>query len=332
MITPEIKQQLEAQKKECLFCRIISGEFPAKTVYQDEEVISMLDIRPAIKGHLLYLPIEHYPIMPLMPPEVFRHYFGLVPQLVSSLKKALAKTGITIFIANGGVAGQQAPHFLTHFFPREKDDGFLNFYFKPKNNPLDQQIVQILVRNLNIMMENHFKRSPALWHKDMGDKASYLEDNYNNSVLLYEDEKVACFLPEKNILPGQIEVYSKIEPRDIEKLSISDAQHFFYVASYVSTLLFEGLKMQATNIIVKSGKSDDNPEGKLCAYVLPRNGEDSLNKTMLWEPKEPSYNLDDLVSKIKDKTWKIKYEIEPEFQLKKPHEEIIDAINAIKNQ
>jgi histidine triad (HIT) family protein len=331
-VNPEIKKQLEEQKKSCIFCRIISGEYPAKTIYEDQEVISMLDIRPAIKGHLLYLPKEHYPIMPLMPPEVFRHYFGLIPQLVSALKKALVKTGVTIFIANGGAAGQQAPHFVTHFFPREKGDGFFNFLFKTKNNPLDQEIVQILVRNLNIMMNNHFGREPAPWHQGMGEQALHLEENYHNSVLLYEDEKVACFLPEKGLVMGQIEVYSKIEDKNIENLSIADSQHFFYVASYVSTLLFEGLKMQGTNIIVKSGTSDDNSSGKLCAYILPRHEQDGFNKNFLWDSQDPKYNLDELVPKIKDKTWKIKYEevklVEPQTKIN----EIQAAIDLIKNQ
>jgi len=71
--------------------------------------------------------------------------------------------------------------------------------------------------------------------------------------------------------------------------------------------VFEGLKVQATNIILKSGTADDNPEGKLCVHVLPRMQDDGLNKTLLWEPKQPSYDLDSIMKKIKDKTWNIKY-------------------------
>jgi len=41
---------------DCLFCKIIRGEIPSYTLYEDEEVKVFLDILPASKGHSLVIP------------------------------------------------------------------------------------------------------------------------------------------------------------------------------------------------------------------------------------------------------------------------------------
>jgi histidine triad (HIT) family protein len=305
-LTPEIKAQLVEQKKQCVFCKLVSGEMEAKKVFEDDVTIGMVDIHPAMKGHTLFMLKEHYPIMPYIPPEEFQHLFGLIPQMCKAVQKAMVSTSVNVFIANGGPAGQQAPHFLMHIFPREKGDGFFNFFWKEKES-LDKEAIKILSHNFPIMMQNHFGRVPAAWHNGTGERPSHLNNIEERGTVIYEDEKALCILLKKGVTKGHIEIYSKEEKSEIAKLSIESSAHLFYVASFAATLVFEGLKVQATNIILKSGTADDNPEGKLCVHVLPRMQDDGLNKTLLWEPKQPSYDLDSIMKKIKDKTWNIKY-------------------------
>jgi histidine triad (HIT) family protein len=348
-LTPEIKAQLEEQKKQCIFCKLISGEMPAKTVFEDDTVIAMMDIYPALKGHFTYMLKEHYPIMPYIPADEFTHLFGLIPQLSEAAQSGLIKTGMTVFIANGGVAGQQSPHFLLHFLPRDKGDGFFNFMFKC-NESLEDEKLKVLSNNFPIMMSNHFKRNPASWHLGNGESVSFLKDVYENSNVLYEDEKVLCVIPEKGAVAGHIEIYSKAEEKDITKVSIEDSAHLFFTASLAATLVFEGLGAQGTNIILKSGLTDDNLNGKLCIHVLPRFEEDSL-KEMLWQPTQPEYDVDDIASQIKNNTWKVKYTEEKKEVVEKkesvvkeptvikigekkssnPEDEIKEAIERMKN-
>jgi len=308
-LTPEIKAQLDEQKKQCIFCKLISGEQEAKTVFQDDVTIAMLDINPAIKGHTLFLLKEHYPIMPYIPADEFKHYFGLIPGLCQAVKEGMVTTGVNVFIANGGVAGQQSPHFLIHLFPRESGDGFFNFMFDQKGESLPEDKVQMLTHNFPIMMNNHFGRNPAPWHKGSGEKPAFLDSVYQNSTTLYEDEKVLAVLPNFSLVPGHIEIHSKVEEHDIDKLSIEDSAHLFYTASFAATAVFEGLGAQGTNIVLKSGTSDDNPDGKLVLHILPRAPDDGLDK-MLWKPTPPKYDLDKIKSRIKDHTWKVKYKTE----------------------
>lgn len=45
--------------KECLFCKIASGEIPAKVVYSDEKVIAFEDIKPKAPIHIIIIPRAH---------------------------------------------------------------------------------------------------------------------------------------------------------------------------------------------------------------------------------------------------------------------------------
>jgi histidine triad (HIT) family protein len=44
---------------DCLFCRIVRGELPAKKVFEDEFVLAFHDIRPAAPVHVLVVPKQH---------------------------------------------------------------------------------------------------------------------------------------------------------------------------------------------------------------------------------------------------------------------------------
>ena len=119
-MSPE--QMAEAQKQNCIFCKIIKGEIPSKKVYEDEEMLAILDINPAVAGHMLVMPKEHVPLMPMIPQKSFLHIFAVVRQLVKAQKEAVLNPYSTVFIANGAAAGQQSPHFLFHVIPRENTD------------------------------------------------------------------------------------------------------------------------------------------------------------------------------------------------------------------
>ena len=44
----------------CLFCRILRGEIPAKKVYEDEHVFAIEDIDPKAPTHVLVIPKKHF--------------------------------------------------------------------------------------------------------------------------------------------------------------------------------------------------------------------------------------------------------------------------------
>jgi histidine triad (HIT) family protein len=137
-LTPEQQQAIEQQKAQCLFCQIIEEKIPSKKIYEDKLIIGILDINPAAKGHVLVMPKEHYPIMPIIPPETFKHLFDKTKQIDKEIKNALLCKETTMFIANGGAAGQQSNHFMLHIIPRENDDHLEMLDIQEKEAPADE--------------------------------------------------------------------------------------------------------------------------------------------------------------------------------------------------
>ena len=46
--------------KDCIFCKIVSGEVSSNKVYEDENFLAFLDIHPQSPGHTLVIPKKHY--------------------------------------------------------------------------------------------------------------------------------------------------------------------------------------------------------------------------------------------------------------------------------
>ena len=134
-MSPDQQKAMDEQKAQCIFCKIIKGEVPSKKVYEDDKIIALLDINPATKGHLLVMPKDHYPIIPLIPQEVFKHLFSRVRDIDLCVKESLLCKETTIFIANGGAAGQQSTHFMLHVIPRDSGDSLDMLDIKGKETP-----------------------------------------------------------------------------------------------------------------------------------------------------------------------------------------------------
>ena len=126
----------EFQKKQCIFCQIVSGKVQSKKIYEDNSSIAILDINPANPGHLLLLPKEHYSIMPQLPEEQITHIFSVAKMLSNSLLRGIEAQGTNIIVANGVEAGQRAHHFMIHLIPRKDNDGLK---FELPQNTIDEK-------------------------------------------------------------------------------------------------------------------------------------------------------------------------------------------------
>lgn len=334
-LSPEAQAQLEAQKQQCIFCKMVRKEIPAKPVFEDEKTLALLDIYPAVKGHLLFMPKEHYPLMPYLPQEEFARAFGILPQISRALQGAMVAPAVNVFIANGGAAGQQSYHFLLHVLPRETDDHFLHFFLKPKHSP-QKEVLQKLAQQLQQRIKAFFAQVPSPWHKDTGTRPAFLQKIVESSTVLHEDEKVLLVAPEKEVVSGEMHLYAKQEEKELAKLSAEDCIHLFALSSIAATTAFEILQAQGTNLILKAGMSDDNPDGKLRLVVLPRKQNDAL-QGLLWQPQQPKYNLDEVTGKIKDKMWRVKFQVPNtkhqvvnQEKTLSPQEEIRRALQRVK--
>lgn len=44
---------------DCLFCKIVAGDIPARIIYQDDLVLAFHDIEPQAPQHVLIIPRQH---------------------------------------------------------------------------------------------------------------------------------------------------------------------------------------------------------------------------------------------------------------------------------
>lgn len=133
----------EYQKRQCIFCRIVSGEIPAKKVYEDDKVFAILDINPAAAGHLLLLPKEHFMVLQQMPDDDVGHLFLIAKSFSQAFLQALRAEGTTFFCASGQAAGQRAQHVMIHLIPRKDGDGI---GIKPKPLPVRPQDLEMVAK------------------------------------------------------------------------------------------------------------------------------------------------------------------------------------------
>lgn len=108
---------------DCIFCKISRGEIPCEKIYEDDDVLSFLDINPVNFGHLLVIPKEHYETMTYVPDEILGKIFVRAKSLMKSLKKSMNADYVAL-----SVVGVDVPHFHIHLVPRYFDDGMANFW------------------------------------------------------------------------------------------------------------------------------------------------------------------------------------------------------------
>lgn len=114
----------------CIFCKIIQGEIPSYTLYEDENVKVILDIAPAAKGHAVLLVKEHVANLFELDAELAAKVFSVVPKVAAALKEELGCDGMNILQNNGVAAGQTVFHLHIHFIPRWDNDA-VNIKWNP---------------------------------------------------------------------------------------------------------------------------------------------------------------------------------------------------------
>lgn len=105
----------------CIFCKIIRGEIPSATIYEDGDFKVILDINPAARGHALILTKEHYANLYELPEELAGKAMVLAAKLTAHMTEKLHCDGFNLVQNNGEVAGQTVFHFHLHLIPRYKD-------------------------------------------------------------------------------------------------------------------------------------------------------------------------------------------------------------------
>ncbi len=130
----------------CLFCQIAQKKLPAKIIWENDKLITFVDIKPINLGHLLIIPKQHSENLFSLPNDIWPQLGPAMVKLSKAVKIATGADGINIGMNNGQAAGQAVFHSHFHIIPRFKNDGYKN-WSNQKNfteNDLDQIAKKIL--------------------------------------------------------------------------------------------------------------------------------------------------------------------------------------------
>lgn len=107
-----------------IFAKIIRGEMPCVTVYEDDHTLAFMDAFPQSEGHTLVIPKNEKARNLLeVGPKALGRLIGTVQKISRAVNTALSPDGIVVTQFNGAPAGQTVFHLHMHVIPRYEGKG-----------------------------------------------------------------------------------------------------------------------------------------------------------------------------------------------------------------
>ena len=107
---------------DCLFCKMVAGQIPVAKIYEDEVVLSFLDIGPISDGHTLVIPKRHFEKLHECPAGLLGEVFSRIGRIAGAVAEAVNCDGYNLLCNNGRAAGQIIEHLHFHIIPRKTGD------------------------------------------------------------------------------------------------------------------------------------------------------------------------------------------------------------------
>jgi histidine triad (HIT) family protein len=127
---------------DCIFCKIVRGEIPCYSVYENNFVKAFLDINPWTRGHTLVIPKKHYENIFDITEDELKEIISVVKKISVAYKK-IFNCDINLIQSNGKNAQQEVFHFHMHIIPRYKQD----------NQKIIMKVDEDSKKNLKLIME-----------------------------------------------------------------------------------------------------------------------------------------------------------------------------------
>jgi len=132
--------------EDCIFCKIVSGSIPSNKIYEDDDVIAILDISQATKGHTLVISKAHYPNFLATPKDIMHKVMDVAQRIGQAQISVLGAKGINILSNIGEEAGQTIMHYHVHVIPRYTRDA--GFQITMKENNIDKNSLPVLANQI----------------------------------------------------------------------------------------------------------------------------------------------------------------------------------------
>lgn len=133
---------------DCIFCKIINGDFPSCKVFEDNDFAGILDIMPINLGHTLLIPKKHFRNIFDTPDDFTDKIYRVLKHISCGIKQALDCDGLNIIQNIEKAAGQEVFHSHIHIVPRYTDDAF-SLNLKKKKYANDEDMIKFAKKIAN---------------------------------------------------------------------------------------------------------------------------------------------------------------------------------------
>jgi histidine triad (HIT) family protein len=100
----------------------VAGELPSEVVDSDERTVTVMDINPATRGHVVVMPRAHTENLLTVSEEDLAATMAAVRRIVTRMNDTIRPAGFNILNNMGRAAWQSIFHFHVHVIPRYEDD------------------------------------------------------------------------------------------------------------------------------------------------------------------------------------------------------------------
>lgn len=106
-----------AYDEQNIFAKILRGEIPNHTVYEDDKTLAFMDIMPMARGHVLVIPKCQAVELSDMPTDYLQAVFATAQKVMTAQRSVLKRQGIVQLQLNATQAGQSVFHYHVHLVP-----------------------------------------------------------------------------------------------------------------------------------------------------------------------------------------------------------------------
>lgn len=152
-----MSQQNQPSQEQCIFCEIAKGTMDSVKIYEDKDIIAVLEIMPASPGHILVFPKEHKHFIQELDDKVLNKLMNFVKNISPVIIKTLDAGGISIYLPQGQIAGQRIPHFVINVIPRYKEDKE-KIVFEWQREKKENEELEKIAQKLKKEAQNYFKQ------------------------------------------------------------------------------------------------------------------------------------------------------------------------------
>jgi histidine triad (HIT) family protein len=108
-------EDVGVSESDCLFCRIVDGEIPARFVHRDDQVVAFHDVNPQAPVHVLVVPVRHVASLrelTTIDGDLLAHIVQVIKQVTREAH--IADSGYRTVVNTGADGGQTVDHLHLH--------------------------------------------------------------------------------------------------------------------------------------------------------------------------------------------------------------------------